>query len=46
MSEKIYHPCESCVHEGKCENHHGCYRWKCWFKAYWAELRRIYGKEP
>lgn len=44
--KKIYWPCDSCVYEGKCDYHRGCYRWKKWFRAYWKGLRRqVLGEE-
>ena len=40
MSSKISWPCKVCVCGGKCDRKMGCYQWQCWFRAYWAALRR------
>ena len=42
MEQKIFYPCRLCYDEDCCKNTSGCYRWKAWFRAYWAELRRKY----
>lgn len=37
---RIYRPCDTCIHEKYCDMDRGCYQWKCYFRAYWAALRK------
>lgn len=40
----IYYPCDLCYVKDDCRSTGGCCRWRAWFRAYWAELRRRYAK--
>lgn len=40
--EKIFNPCDDCIHETHCEYRKGCYAFKAYFRAYWAALRKKY----
>lgn len=40
MNRKIWRPCSKCIHENDCDMFRGCWQWKTFFRAYWAELRR------
>lgn len=43
-TKNIYYPCELCYVKDDCRSTGGCCRWRAWFRAYWAELRRRYAK--
>lgn len=45
MEKKIFYPCKLCYDEDCCKYTAGCCRWKAWFRAYWAELRRRYAPD-
>lgn len=45
MEKKIFYPCKLCYDEDCCKYTAGCCRWRVWFRAYWAELRRRYAAD-
>ena len=36
-AKKIFRPCDECACNGICM---GCRQWRCWFRAYWAALKK------
>ena len=45
MEKNIFYPCKLCYDEDCCKYTAGCCRWRAWFRAYWAELRRRYAAD-
>lgn len=44
MRRRIWNPCHECIHGGGCKMFRGCWQWKTYFRAYWGELRKKYGR--
>lgn len=41
-TKNTYYPCDLCYVKDDCRSTGGCCRWRAWFRAYWAGLRRKY----